>query len=130
MFLSVVLPFSSRFWLLAFCFGCFCAEEKSSADSNLDPELFCAFRGEGSRALGNPGARFVSDWFQQKTIKVFLIGLFKCARERLNVRRVWRGGGFFPRHLEVNTAGRFLKTTFERLIRQNYWIFQFSNKIA
>ena len=23
MFLSVVLPFSSRFWLLAFCFGCF-----------------------------------------------------------------------------------------------------------
>ena len=31
-FLSVVLPFSSRFWLLAFCFGCFCAEEKTSAD--------------------------------------------------------------------------------------------------
>ena len=24
MFLSVVLPFSSQFWLLAFCFGCFC----------------------------------------------------------------------------------------------------------
>ena len=35
MFLSVVLPFSSRFWLLAFCFGCFCAEEKTSADSRL-----------------------------------------------------------------------------------------------
>ena len=32
-FLSVVLPFSSRIWLLAFCFGCFCAEEKTSADS-------------------------------------------------------------------------------------------------
>ena len=32
MFLSVVLPFS---WLLAFCFGCFCAEEKTSADSRL-----------------------------------------------------------------------------------------------
>ena len=29
-FLSVVLPFSSRFWLLAFCFGCFCAEEKTT----------------------------------------------------------------------------------------------------
>ena len=28
MFLSVVLPFSSRFWLLAFCFRCLCAEEK------------------------------------------------------------------------------------------------------
>ena len=34
-FLSVVLPFSSRLWLLAFCFGCFCAEEKTSADSRL-----------------------------------------------------------------------------------------------
>ena len=34
-FLSVVLPLSSRFWLLAFCFGCFCAEEKISADSRL-----------------------------------------------------------------------------------------------
>ena len=35
MFLSVVLPFSSRFWLLALCFGCFCAEGKTSADSRL-----------------------------------------------------------------------------------------------
>ena len=35
MFISVVLPFSSRFWLLAFYFGCFCAEEKTSADSRL-----------------------------------------------------------------------------------------------
>ena len=34
-FLNVVLPFSSLFWLLAFCFGCFCAEEKTSADSRL-----------------------------------------------------------------------------------------------
>ena len=34
-FLSVILPFSSLFWLLAFCFGCFCAEEKTSADSRL-----------------------------------------------------------------------------------------------
>ena len=34
-FLSVVLPFSWQFWLLAFCFGCFCAEEKTSADSRL-----------------------------------------------------------------------------------------------
>ena len=33
MFLSVVLPFSSRFWLLAFCFGCFCAEEKTKTKS-------------------------------------------------------------------------------------------------
>ena len=40
MFLSVVLPFSSRFWLLAFCFGCFCAEEKTSADGILDPSAY------------------------------------------------------------------------------------------
>ena len=40
MFLSVVLPFSSRFWLLAFYFGCFCAEEKTSADSILDPSAY------------------------------------------------------------------------------------------
>ena len=29
------LCFSSLFWLLAFCFGYFCAEEKTSADSRL-----------------------------------------------------------------------------------------------
>ena len=34
-FLSIELPLSSRFWLLGFCFGCFCAEEKTSADSRL-----------------------------------------------------------------------------------------------
>ena len=49
-----------------------------------------------------------SDWFQQKTIKVFLIGPFKFARGQLNVRRVWRVSGFFPRNVEVNTTGRFL----------------------
>ena len=44
MFLSVVLPFSSLFWLLAFCFGCFCAEEKTSADSRLGFLLSMRFR--------------------------------------------------------------------------------------
>ena len=72
-----------------------CRLRENTSGRNLDPELFCACKGEGSRALGNPGARFVSDWFQQKTITVFLIGLFKFARERLNVRRVWRVSGFF-----------------------------------
>ena len=50
----------------------------------------------------------MSDWFQQNTIKVFLIGPFKFARERLNVQRVWRVSGFFTRNVEVNTTGRFL----------------------
>ena len=43
-FLSVVLPFSSRFWLLAFSFGCFCAKEKTSADSRLGFLLSMRFR--------------------------------------------------------------------------------------
>ena len=70
---------------------------------------------------------------KKKTAKVFLIGPFKFAREQLNVRRVWRVSGFFPRNVEVNTTILDFsdsKTTFARLIRQNYWIFQFSNKIA
>ena len=43
-FLSVVLPFSLRFWLLAFCFGCFCVEEKTSADSRLGFRLSMRIR--------------------------------------------------------------------------------------
>ena len=78
-----------------------------------------------------------SDWFQQKTIKLFLTGPFKFARERVDVRRVWRVSGFFLRKVEVDTPGRARptldfsdsKTTFARLIRQNNWIPQFSNKI-
>ena len=35
-FLSVLLPFSSRFWLLAFCFGCFCAEELACVIFKID----------------------------------------------------------------------------------------------
>ena len=51
---------------------------------NLDPELLCACRGE-IKSYGEPWSKIVSDWFQQKTIKVFLIGPFKFAWERLNV---------------------------------------------
>ena len=58
MFLSVVLPFSSRFWLLAFCFGCFCAEEKTSADSRLGFLLSmrktkCSYPGISGSRVGN-----------------------------------------------------------------------------
>ena len=49
-----------------------------------------------------------SDWFQQKTIKVFLTGPLKFARERVDVRRVWRVSGFFLRNVEVDTPGRLL----------------------
>ena len=75
---------------------------------NLDPELFCACRGERSRALRNPAARLSLIGFKKKTIKVFLIGPFKFAREQSNVWRVWRVSGFFPRNVEVNKAGLFL----------------------
>ena len=58
MFLSVVPPFSSRFWLLAFCFGCFCAEEKTSADSRLGfllsmREMKCGYHGISGSRVGN-----------------------------------------------------------------------------
>ena len=59
------------------------------------------------KSSGEPWSRIVSDWFQQKK-KVFLIGPFKFARERLNVLRVWRVSGVFPRNVEVNTTGRLL----------------------
>ena len=44
----------------------------------------------------DPWSKIVSDWFQQKTIKEFLIGPFKFAQERLNIRCVWCVSGFFP----------------------------------
>ena len=54
MFLSVVLPFSSRFWLLAFCFGCFCAEEKTSADSRLGFLLSMRIQDLGGNHMTKP----------------------------------------------------------------------------
>ena len=50
-FLSVVLLFSSRFWLLAFCFGCFCAEEKTSADSPISTQSSSAHVEERDQEL-------------------------------------------------------------------------------
>ena len=64
--------------------------------------------GETDQSSEEPWSKIFSDWFQQKTKKVFLIGSFKFARERFNVQRVWRVSGFFPRNVEVNTTGRFL----------------------
>ena len=58
------------------------------------------------KSPGEPWNKIVSDWFQQKTIKVLLIGPFKFARERVNVRRVWRVSGFFPGNVEVLTRPR------------------------
>ena len=46
--------------------------------------------------MGNPIARLSLIGFSKKTIKVFLIGPLKFARERLNVQRVWRVRGFSP----------------------------------
>ena len=69
-FLSVVLPFSSRFWLLAFCFGCFCAEEKTSADSRLGfriSEQMAQVKERGER-VGKKGRKRL----QTNGIKFFL----------------------------------------------------------
>ena len=68
LFVEISLSFLFSFSILATI-----VERYRSADAdhlsmiktnNLDPELFCARRGERSRALGN-----VSDWFQQKNNK-------------------------------------------------------------
>ena len=98
------------------------------------PQLFSALR-SGRKSSGEPWNKIVSDWFQQKTINVFLIGPFKFARARVNVWRVWRVSGFFPRNVEVLIHARPIldfsdyKTTLAQIIRQNNWIPQFSNKI-
>ena len=98
------------------------------------PQLFCAWR-SGRKSSGEPWNKIVSDWFQQKTINVFLIGPFKFARARVNVWRVWRVSGFFPRNVEVLKHDPPIldfsdyKTTLAQIIRQNNWIPQFSNKI-
>ena len=87
--------------------------------------------GETDQSSGEPWSKIVSDWFQRKTKKVFLIGPFKFARERLNVQRVWRVSRFFPRNVEVNTTGRFLISSIpeQRLHDQLGRITGFSNKI-
>ena len=35
-------------------YGCLYESEKASLAGNLDAELFCTYRGEGSRAFSNP----------------------------------------------------------------------------
>ena len=82
--------------------------QKIILDSQSRPRALLRMYRREIKSSGEPWSKIVSNWFQQKTIKVFLIGLFKFERERLNVQRVWRVSGFFPRHVEVNTAGRFL----------------------
>ena len=121
------------------------AEKRASKGTNLDcstlistPRALLRMTRREIESSGEPWSKIVSDCFQQKTIKVFLIGPFKFAWERLNVRRAWRVSGFFPRNVEVNAPGRWatrayswcrrFQTTFARLIRQNNWISQFSNK--
>ena len=46
-----------------------CSVPAKNAQYNLDPELFCACRGERSRALGNPGARLSLIGFSKKNNK-------------------------------------------------------------
>ena len=56
------------------------------------------------RALGGTWSKAISDWigFNKKTIN--LIGSFKFARERVNLRQVWRMSGSFPGNVEVNNS--------------------------
>ena len=103
-------------------------------DSNLDPELFCACRGERSRALGNPGTRLSLIGFSKNEWKCFWlvhISLHKSGWT-CGVSGAWAGFSLecSSEHDRPILDFSDSKTTFARLIRQNYWIFQFSNKIA
>ena len=75
----------------------------------LDPRALVRMTAKEEELWGTLEQNFLSMiGFSKKTIKVFLIGPFRFARERVNVRRVWRVSGFFPRNVEVNTPGRLL----------------------
>ena len=86
---------------------CFKRNKLGLFNTNLDPQSSSAHDEERDRELWGTWSKIVSDCFQQKTIKVFLIGPFKFAREQLNVRRAWRVSGFLPRNVEVNAPGRW-----------------------
>ena len=112
-----LLPFSSNCTENCYCANSYTIdtfahayyESEKGINFNLDPELFCACRGERSRALGNPGERLSLIGFSKKQLKCFW--LFHSSLhelERLNVRRLWRVSGFFPRNVDVNKTGRFL----------------------
>jgi len=60
---------------------------------NLDPRALLSASRQGGKSSGKPWSKIVSEWFQQKTIREFLIGPFKFARKRLNVWRVWHVSG-------------------------------------
>ena len=65
----------------------------SEMKRNVDPELFCACRGERSRALGNPGARLSLIGFSKKQEKCFWL-VHSCLHESgwtCGVSGVWAG---------------------------------------
>ena len=114
----------------------------------LDPDLFCACRGERSRALGLSSGEPLGNSELKPRARLSLIRFSKCFR--LSFRLVhsrlhesgWTCGvseGWacfsvecWSKHDRPIIDFSHSKTTFSRLIRQNYWIFQFSNllKIA
>ena len=56
-------------------------------DAQSQPRAFLRVYRREIKSSGEPWSKIVSDWFQQKTINVFLIGPFKFAREWLDVRQ-------------------------------------------
>ena len=75
----LLLPFSSNCTENCYCANSYTIdtfahayyESEKGLNFNLDPELFCACRGERSRALGNPGARLSLIGFSKKQLKCF-----------------------------------------------------------
>ena len=63
--------------------------------TNLEPRALLSMTAREGRALENPETRLSLIGFSKKTctINVYLIGPFKFARERVNMRCVWRVSG-------------------------------------
>ena len=72
-------------------------------NETISTQSSSAHDGQGGKSSGGePGARPSLIGFNKKTIN--LIGSFKFARERVNLRQVWRMSGFFPGNVEVNNS--------------------------
>ena len=69
------------------------------------------------RALGNHRIGLSLIGFSKKTINVYLVGPFKFARERVNVRRVWRVSGL----ANFGFAGAEFPRAYVRSQKRKHW---------
>ena len=84
--------------------------------TNLEPRALLRMTAREGRALGNLGTRLSLIGFSKKTLNVYLIGPFKIARERVNVR-VWRVTGL----ANFGFAGAEFPRAYVRSQKRKHW---------